>query len=109
MTQSHAYLVTDGVTQIIDPPGSISAGAWDINPSGEIVGFFTDQANRTHGFLLHKGAYTVIDFPGNDVVATKARGINPQGDVVGQYVDSRGLHGFVAIRSQGQGHSPVNP
>jgi uncharacterized membrane protein len=109
MTQSHAYLVTDGVTQIIDPPGSISAGAWDINPSGEIAGFFTDSANRTHGFLLSKGAYTVIDFPGNDVVATQVRGINPQGDVVGQYVDSRGLHGFVATRNQGQGHSPVNP
>jgi len=109
MTQSHAYLVRDGVTQIIDPPGSISADARDINPSGEIVGFFTDPANRTHGFLLDKGRYMVIDFPGNDVVATQVRGINPQGDVVGQYVDSRGLHGFIATRSQGQGHSPANP
>ena len=43
MTQSHAYLVSDGVTQIIDPPGSISADARDINPSGEIVGFFTNS------------------------------------------------------------------
>jgi uncharacterized membrane protein len=99
MTQSHAYVTSDGMTRIIDPPGSISASAWDINPAGKIAGYFTDTAKRTHGFLLEKdGTYTVIDFPGSDVVATQIRGINAQGDIVGQYTDSRGVHGFVAIQ-----------
>ena len=98
MTQTHAYRIDSGITQIIDPPGSISASAWDINPAGKIVGYFTDVANRTHGFLLNHGAYTVIDFPGSDVVATQLRGINAEGDIVGQYKDSRGIHGFVAIQ-----------
>jgi probable HAF family extracellular repeat protein len=98
MSQSHAYVVSNGTTRIIDPPGSISAGAWDINPAGEIVGYFTDVANHTHGFLLVNGAYTVIDFPGTGVVATQIRGLNAEGDIVGQYTDSNGVHGFLAIQ-----------
>jgi probable HAF family extracellular repeat protein len=98
MTQSHAYVVSNGATRIIDPAGSISAGAWDINPAGEIVGYFTDVANHTHGFLLANGAYTVIDFPGDGVVATQIRGVNAEGDIVGQYTDGRGVHGFLAIQ-----------
>ena len=58
-----------------------------------------------HGFLLSKGEFTTIDFPGADVVSTQARGINPQGDIVGFYVskDAAGVshtHGFVATRKK---------
>jgi len=101
MTTFHAYKVHDGVTEMIDPPDAIVSDARDVNSSGEIVGFFTDSANKTHGFLLRKGDFTTIDFPGEDVVSTQARGINPQGDIVGFYVtkDATGkllTHGFVA-------------
>jgi probable HAF family extracellular repeat protein len=98
MTQSHAYVISNGTTRIIDPLGSISAAAWDISPAGEIVGYFTDVTNHTHGFLLANGTYTVIDFPGTGVVATQVRGVNAQGDIVGQYKDASGVHGFVAIQ-----------
>ena len=103
----HAYMVHDGVFQMIDPPSAVVSDARDINSSREIVGFFTDSANKTHGFLLRKGEFTTIDFPGGDVVATQARGINPQGDIVGFYVsrDASGLshtHGFVATRNRDQ-------
>jgi uncharacterized membrane protein len=105
VTTFHAYMVHDGVFQMIDPPSAVVSDARDINPSREIVGFFTDSANKTHGFLLRKGEFTTIDFPGGDVVATQARGINPQGNIVGLYVsrDASGLlhtHGFVATRNR---------
>ena len=38
---------------------------------------------RSHGFLLDRGEFTTIDFPG--AVFTSAQGINPAGDVVGLY------------------------
>jgi len=103
-TEFHAYEVEEGDYQLLDIPNSISSDARDVNPSGEIVGFFTDSANKTHGFLLRKGDFTTIDFPGADVVSTQARGINPQGDIVGFYVskDASGVshtHGFVATRN----------
>jgi hypothetical protein len=101
----HAYKVADGDYQLLDIPNSISSDARDVNSSGEIVGFFVDSANNTHGFLLKKRDFTTIDFPGEDVVSTQARGINPQGDIVGFYVskDASGklhTHGFVATRSK---------
>lgn len=107
MTTFHAYKVHDGVTGMIDPPDAVVSDARDVNPSGEIVGFFTDSASKTHGFLLRKGDFTTIDFPGEDVVSTQARGINPQGDIVGFYVskDAAGklhTHGFVATKNNGE-------
>src|SRR5713226_1700966 len=103
-TTFYAYKVEDGDYQLLDIPNSISSDARDVNPSGEIVGFFIDSANKTHGFLLRKGEFTTIDFPGEDVVSTQARGINPQGDIVGFYVSKDALgklhtHGFVATRN----------
>jgi len=87
----------------LDVPNSASTEADGINTRGDIVGFFVDSANKTHGFLFRKGEFTTIDFPGADVVSTQARGINPQGDIVGFYVskDAAGVshtHGFVATR-----------
>jgi len=84
-TEFHAYEVEEGDYQLLDIPNSISSDARDVNPSGEIVGFFTDSANKTHGFLLRKGD-SLHRLSRADVVSTQARGINPQGDIVGFYV-----------------------
>ena len=81
-------------------PGSKSTAAWDTNPSGEIVGVFTDQSNKTHGFLRTDDDYLSIDFPG--ATATRAFGINARGDIVGTYVSGGRTHGFLAevVRKQ---------
>jgi uncharacterized membrane protein len=103
-SESHAYKVENGVYTLLDLPSSVASSfAWDVNPSGEIVGYFLDGSNRNHGFLLNRKGFTQIDYPGKDVVFTRAVGINPQGDIVGVYtnVDSQGMshtHGFVASR-----------
>jgi len=106
-TEFHAYKVKDGDYALLDLPNYVvSSDARDVNPSGEIVGFFVDASNKTHGFLLNRRGFTPIDFPGADVVSTQARGIDPQGNIVGFYVtkDALGVlhtHGFVATRSRG--------
>jgi len=57
---------------------------------------------NTHGFLLRKGKFTTIDAPGASFPppptsgGTAATGINPQGDIVGDYTDSSdNIHGFL--------------
>jgi uncharacterized membrane protein len=103
-TEFHAYKIERGVYAILDLPSYVASSyAWDVNPSGVIVGYFLDSSNRNHGFLLNNNGFTQIDFPGNDMVFTRAVGINPRGDVVGVYItlDSAGgshTHGFLASR-----------
>jgi uncharacterized membrane protein len=73
-------------------PGGIarSTTAFGINPAGDIVGTYTDNAGAAHGFLLSGGQFTTIDVPGALVGAsgdlpTAARGIGPEGDIVGSF------------------------
>jgi hypothetical protein len=40
--------------------------AGSISPAGEIVGHYQDASGSFHGFLLSRGEFTSIDFPGQD-------------------------------------------
>jgi hypothetical protein len=47
-----------------------------------------------HGFLLSDGIFTAIDFPASTM--THVYGINPRGDIVGEYRDvANNWHGFL--------------
>jgi uncharacterized membrane protein len=107
----HAYKVVDGVYSLLDLPSyAVRSDARDVNPSGEIVGFFIDSSNKSHGFLLGKDSFTTIDFPGANVVLTRAWGIDPEGDIVGIYGTTDGrTHGFLATRSPGRAKSILLP
>jgi probable HAF family extracellular repeat protein len=92
----------------IDFPGAVLTNAQGINAQGEIVGFYTDTAGRTHGFLQSGGQFRSIDFPGAQ--STQARGIGPAGDIVGSYqrpgesTDALSIlfaHGFLLTRRGG--------
>jgi uncharacterized membrane protein len=80
----------------IDVPGARGTSPQGINASGDIAGIYTDMAGRTHGFVLHDGAFTTIDYPGADY--TDVRGIGPDGDVVGTHAmnneEAVAFHGF---------------
>lgn len=90
------YIITGGTFTPFDVPGAIATSAWDMNPSGEIVGVYTDAKLKVHGFLMTGGQFFTIDYPQEGVQATQAIGINPQGDVVGSYRDSAGVtRGFL--------------
>jgi uncharacterized membrane protein len=109
MSEFHAYKVENGVYALLDlPSDAVLSDARDVNPSGEIDGFFVDSSNKNHGFLLNMEGFHSIDFPG--AVFTRAFGIDPEGNIVGYYMTKDGLtHGFVVTRSRGQDNSIVLP
>lgn len=92
-----AFVVDDGVLSVFEVPGSLRTEAWDVNPSGTIVGMFQDSSSAAHGFVREGEAFTTIDFPGT--ASTMVFGINAAGDLVGHATDSTGwTHAFVAKR-----------
>jgi hypothetical protein len=96
----HGYVIQNGNFQSFDVPASTLTWAWDINPSGSIVGEFKDLTGVFHGFLRTAAGYMSIDFPAG--IGTHAFGINPGGAIVGAYTDSNNVtHGFLAVPSAG--------
>lgn len=72
------------------PQGTVATG---INKSGDIVGSWSDNTT-THGYLLSKGTFTQVDFPG--AFYTFTWGINNAGQIAGWYGAYFGdSHGFV--------------
>lgn len=77
----------------IDVPDSTDTWASGIGPGGQIVGGYMSAIDgKQHGFLRSKGKFTTIDVPGSlaglsgDVrLETEVNGINPGGDMVGDY------------------------
>ena len=116
----HAFLrARDGTFTVFDDPnagtcsascGTIGNGqgtrAYAINPAGQIVGFFTDNSARCHGFVrAPNGTFTQIDAPdagtgpfpqGTFPSEFTPMGLNSGGAISGFYVDASGVqHGFV--------------
>lgn len=84
----------------IDVPGAAATSPVGINARGDIVGSYTDGTGRAHGFLLHDGEFTTIDFrdaAGTVVAGTRAAGIGPSGEIVGTYK----VAGEPAVNSHG--------
>jgi hypothetical protein len=101
-----AYVIEDGVFTPFDAPNSVATAAWDMSPSGTIVGLFVDPALRTHGFVLDRGQFTTIDYPLTPVTNanyTDVFGINASGDIVGKFREgpTGPFHGFIATRKGG--------
>jgi hypothetical protein len=94
-TTNHSFTVSKkGVFTSFDPPGAVSSTASTVNPSGAVVGTYTDSGGVTHGYLKYHGTFATIDFPG--AILTFAGGNNPEGDIVGEYNDAAGVgHAFL--------------
>jgi hypothetical protein len=74
----------------------------DNNPEGAITGYYVDGNVVYHGFLrATDGTITSFDAPGSGRLKDSAQGtvplgINPQGEIAGQYQDENYLyHGFL--------------
>jgi len=93
--RQEGYVIDDGVFTPFLVPGSDMTAAWDINPTGEIVGVYHDAAGF-HGFVRTGDQYLSVNFPG--AAATRVFGINPRGDIVGSYIAGNRTFGFVATR-----------
>ena len=68
--------------RVIEVPGSSETIASAINAQGDVVGRYTGNDKRVHGFLLSGSRYTSIDVPHAEF--TMVRGINDAGDLVGR-------------------------
>jgi hypothetical protein len=78
---------------VFDFPGAAQTEASGINDVGQVVGS-ADPSPMLDGFLLSRGTYTVVHFPGS--TGGIARAINFWGQIVGFYADSAGdIHGYV--------------
>jgi uncharacterized membrane protein len=90
--QVHSYVLTGDAYVQFDYPGATFTEAWDVSPSGKVVGYFNPVTS--HGFSLDAGTLMQIDVPGASW--TRIFGINPQGDMVGSYADASGAtHAFL--------------
>ncbi len=105
---SHGFLRTKvGVITTFDAPGAGNvAGSFQgtypfgINNNGTITGWYVDDANVNHGFVLDKhGTIIEFDVPGSGTGAGQGPNvynIAPNGAVTGFYFDpNNAVHGFV--------------
>lgn len=78
----------------IDAPNAFETDCNDINTAGTIVGFFIDNSDVTHGFVIANRKFTTVDVPG--ATATLLYGINNNSRAVGWYIDSSNVtHGLM--------------
>ena len=91
----YIYDEVGGVFKVLTIPGAVGgAQATGINNSAVICGFFIDSNGINHGWLLNRGIFMPLDFPGS--TGTQALGLNNHGQVVGFYSDAGGeTHGYV--------------
>jgi hypothetical protein len=90
----HCFMLSGHtITAITDPKGT-STSCFGINASGAIVGFYGVLNGFSNGFVYQGGVFSDIIVP-TATAGTIAYGINDSGDVVGQFSDSAGTHGFL--------------
>jgi hypothetical protein len=82
--------------QFDHPQAGSTTGPTTIAENGDVAGFYTDAADRDHGFVRDAatGAFTDVDAPG--ATDTWVLGLNAHGDVSGTFKDATGAqHGFL--------------
>ncbi len=101
-TSGVSYIAVDNaIATTFTFDGNLFTLAYDVNPRGDIVGVYGVNPAVTvgspvspRGFLRTKdGAYRSLEVDGAS--STQVFGINSIRDVVGQYTDVTGTHGFV--------------
>jgi len=74
-------------------PGTPFSTLGGINDLGELAGSVFPLGGEPKGIVISHGTPQVFTYP--DSQFTRALGINNWGQIVGQYSDATGLHGFV--------------
>jgi uncharacterized membrane protein len=83
----------DGFINLVPLAGSPDTRAFSINDAGHAVGYYERTSDSYFRGYLYNGSYTTLNYPG--ALASKATGINNQGDVVGSYFAAGAQHGFL--------------
>lgn len=90
--RARGYVLSDDTLTYLDFPGSAFTQAWDVSPTGTVIGDYR-AGGRAHGFYWNANGFVTVDVPGSTL--TLPRGINPSGVIVGVYNDASGTHGFL--------------
>jgi hypothetical protein len=90
-----------GAFHTIAVPGAAETVALGVNDNDTVVGAYIDGSGSSmaiHGFIWRFGGHftTMVDDP-NASDYTVLSSINNEGDIVGYYADSHGLHGLLAF------------
>ena len=102
LTMGESYVAdSSGIVTTFTFEGNRFTLAWDVNARGDIVGVVGDNQAGTvgsavnpRGFLRSRdGEYRALAVQG--AAATQVFGINSRREIVGQYTDASGTHGFV--------------
>lgn len=97
---NHGFRLSQGRFSIIDDPGFQNTIAAGIGPDGDIVGGVSgNSGTEFRGFLLRRGIFSSIDFPGTSVAFQEATMI-ASGRIVGGYLDANGAHGYLLADGQ---------
>ena len=98
--RGYTYSIKTGKFALVTKPGAPTGGnapslaAFGINNRGDVAGEYTASGGITDGFIkLAGGAFSTIAVPG--ATETVALGLNDSDNVVGLYVDTSGVHGFI--------------
>lgn len=91
--RSAAYVIDDGKFKPLVVPGSSATSAWDVNPSGDVVGAYRDSIG-VHGFILTDHGFMSLNVP--KAAMTRAFGVNVSGVVVGSFDAGGRTYGFLA-------------
>jgi len=70
-----------------------------VNDRAEIVGVVQDATPGEHSFLYKAGRFKALSYPGTK--ETGGEDINNSGQVVGDFPDPKGTHGFVYLENVG--------
>ena len=119
----------DGTIAEFDPPGAIAdntahkdadgylvrpvTGPMGITESGEIAGYFGDEAGVSHGFVRQRnGTFETFDAPHaskDSSGGTLPQSINKGGDIVGYFFSDPDavIHGFLVKRSASPANVPA--
>ena len=93
----HAYIhEKNGDFRVLGNLPMPSSQATGINDRGDVVGFLQQSTadTKSEGFLLKAdGKLEVLNVPGSSF--TQALGVSNDDDVVGQFTDGTGTHGFL--------------
>ncbi len=80
----HPFILSAGVYNAVDFPGSTITLPVGVSNAGAVVGFYDNPDGSEHGFLFQNGTFTSIDYPG--AFLTNTNGINAAGQIVGFYL-----------------------
>ena len=88
------FTLIDGALSTYGVPDSLSFGFYGLNSAGQVVGFYQDANEVSHGVIVQAGELTQFDFPG--AAETEIFGVSESGLLIGDIFDADGvIHGFV--------------